>query len=268
MSESSLHELQSRFAAHIRNPDEVPAPDGIEDRRMGIYRRLFFNNIRNFLGSYFPVLKRIYGSEGWAGLARDFYIEYRAQTPLFPELPREFLRYLLDTRKPRSDDPPFLRELAHYEWVRHSLAVDDNDLPSDLASAALAGGHLDKDQLLTCLPVLSPLARPLSYEYPVHQIRPDFQPTTPPENQTHLLVYRNARDMIKFMQLNAVSVMLLQKMQENGDLSGRLLLEQIAGDIKHPRPETVIESGLDLILDWISKDIVIDMIQNNRQSTT
>ena len=131
MSESSLHELQSRFAAHIRNPDEVPAPEGIEDRRMGIYRRLFFNNIRNFLGSYFPVLKRIYGPAGWAVLARDFYVEYRAQTPLFPELPREFLRYLLDTREPRSDDPPFLKELAHYEWVRQSLAVDDNDLPAD-----------------------------------------------------------------------------------------------------------------------------------------
>jgi hypothetical protein len=79
-----LARLQTSFAAHIRNPDAVAAPEGIEDRRMGIYRDLFFNNIRNFLASNFPVLRTLYSDQGWEQLSRDFYASFRCHTPLFP----------------------------------------------------------------------------------------------------------------------------------------------------------------------------------------
>ncbi|MCJ7814965.1 MAG: DNA-binding domain-containing protein, partial [Xanthomonadales bacterium] len=51
-----LKKLQTAFAAHIRDPENQAAPAGIEDRRMKIYRDLFFNNIRSLLSSNFPVL--------------------------------------------------------------------------------------------------------------------------------------------------------------------------------------------------------------------
>ncbi len=57
---SQLPEFQQKqyaFAAHIRDPENNPAPDGVEDRRMAIYRELFFNNLHNLLGSTFPVIK-------------------------------------------------------------------------------------------------------------------------------------------------------------------------------------------------------------------
>ena len=41
----SFQDKQYEFAAHLRDPENVPAPDGIEDRRMGIYRELFYNNL-------------------------------------------------------------------------------------------------------------------------------------------------------------------------------------------------------------------------------
>jgi len=56
----ALARLQTGFAAHIRDPQNKPAPDGIEDRRMGIYRELFFNNIKSFISSNFPVLKTLF----------------------------------------------------------------------------------------------------------------------------------------------------------------------------------------------------------------
>ena len=49
----ALARLQTSFAAHIRDPKSTAAPDGIEDRRMAIYRDLFFNNIKSFLSSNF-----------------------------------------------------------------------------------------------------------------------------------------------------------------------------------------------------------------------
>ena len=55
---------------------------------------------------------------------RAFYRDHRCQTPLFPEIAREFLRFLearAIRRTPRR--PPFLRELAHYEWVELALQI-------------------------------------------------------------------------------------------------------------------------------------------------
>ena len=36
---------QYALTAHIRDPENQPAPAGIEDRRMGIYRDLIFCNV-------------------------------------------------------------------------------------------------------------------------------------------------------------------------------------------------------------------------------
>ena len=44
-----FQQKQYAFAAHIRDPENNPAPSGVEDRRMAIYRELFFNNLHNRL---------------------------------------------------------------------------------------------------------------------------------------------------------------------------------------------------------------------------
>ncbi len=235
---------------------------------MAIYRRLFFNNVRNFLGSFFPVLKRIYGKAGWAALIREFYTDYRAQTPLFPELSREFLRFLCDGREVLENDPPFLTELAHYEWIRHALSIDERELPDkawssptdtarDEPEEEAGDGSIDR---LGRVPVLSPLAWPVSYNYPVHRIRPDFMPEAPSESPTHLLVYRDRKDKIRFMRLNVVSAMLLNKMQDNRNKTCGELLEDIAKEIGHPNRDTVLQTGSKLLSEWQEKDIVVNYL--------
>jgi hypothetical protein len=244
-----LRTLQMDFAAHIRDPENQAAPADVEDRRMNIYRQLFFNNINKFLASNFPVLRQLYDEKSWQQLARDFYTEHRCQTPLFPELPKEFLRYLQNQRKERPGDPPFLLELAHYEWVELALSMDENEI-DDIES------NPDGD-LMQEVPVLSPLAWPLSFRYPVHQIRPGFEPESPPEKATHILVYRNRSDKVKFMQLNDISRLLLNLLQENRNLTGLELLTEIADSIGHPRPSVVIDSGKKLLQELRSKDVLI-----------
>ena len=244
-----LARLQTSFAAHIRNPESVAAPEGIEDRRMGIYRDLFFNNIRSFLSSNFPVLRTLFDDGEWNSLCRDFYSQFRSHTPLFPEIPREFLRYLQDHRKDHPSDPPFMLELAHYEWVELALSLDE---------AETADIKADPDgDLLSGMPVLSPLAWPLSYQYPVHRICVDFQPQSAPETATHLLVWRQQDFTIRFMQLNDISLLLVQKMKENHRQSGLELLKTIAADIDHPKPAAVIEGGKALLNELREKQIVL-----------
>lgn len=244
-----LRTLQMAFAAHIRDPDSHSAPDGIEDRRMKIYRELFFNNIRSLLAANFPVLRSLYDDEGWSALVRDFYREHRCQTPLFPEVAKEFLRYLQDVRKPREDDPGFLLELAHYEWVELALSLEERT-------------HEDTDadpdgDLRSGIPVLSPLAWPLSYRYPVHRIRPDYRPTAPPGEPTHLLVYRDRQGEVRFMSLNGASRHLLELMQNRPDATGDALLKAMAAALGQTDSESIVEKGLQWLDELKRKDVLL-----------
>ncbi|NNJ64266.1 MAG: DUF2063 domain-containing protein [Xanthomonadales bacterium] len=245
----SLRDLQTAFAAHIRDPDRHEKPAGIEDRRMKIYRELFFSNVSSMLSSNFPVLRTLYEDGDWQRLIRDFYSEHRCQTPLFPELPKEFLRYLQDARGAREDDPPFLLELAHYEWVELALQLDERELDDERADP--------NGNLMSGIPVLSPLAWPLSYRFPVHRIQPGFQPREAEEEATHLLVYRDRDDEVKFMQLNDVTRYLLELLQAGGARSGRELLLDVAAAIRHPEPERMLPAGEKLLTDLLGKDILL-----------
>ncbi|MGD2130005.1 MAG: putative DNA-binding domain-containing protein [Lysobacterales bacterium] len=244
-----LAELQDNFAGHIRDPENVPPPTGVENRRMAIYRRLFFNNIDSLLSNNFPVLRALHDDGSWRAMVRDFYAEHRCQTPLFPEIAKEFLRYLQDTRGRREGDPAFLSELAHYEWVELALSIDERELeavPSDPAGS-----------LLDHVPVLSPLAWPLSYRFPVHRIKPGYEPVDAPETPTHLLVYRDRCDKVRFMELNDVSRLLLYRLQNNREASGRQLLADVAATINHPDPALVQQTGERLLEDLRVRDIIL-----------
>jgi hypothetical protein len=249
-----LLRLQRAFAGHIRNPEEVAAPAGVENRRMKIYRDLFFNNIQSLISSNFPVLRTLFDNDRWQRLIRDFYSEHHCQTPLFPEVAKEFLRYLQDEREPRPDDPGFMHELAHYEWVELALSLDEREIAD--SDADLHG------DLLTGVPVLSPLAWPLTYSWPVHRIRPDYQPSTPPAEATHILVYRNRADRVKFMVLNPVSRLLLEYLKDNDALSGLDLLNEVARTIRHPDAGRVVESGAELMEDLRKRGILLGARRN------
>jgi hypothetical protein len=249
---------QYEFAAHIRDPENHRAPHDIEDRRMGIYRELFYNNVEGFLSNSFPVLHKLMDDTSWHAMARDFYARHRCHSPLFLEIPREFLNYLEQDRGDRKDDLPFLRELAHYEWVELALSVAEaGDVECRAREAAPEGSGGD---LLDGSPVVSTLAWPLSYRYPVHRISPEFMPATPAEQTTYLLVYRDLDDEVGFIELNPVSARLFALLQEDRALSGRQALEQIAAELQHPNPGVVIDGGRQILQEWRQRGIVLDTI--------
>lgn len=239
---------QYAFAAHIRNPEKYPCPEAVEERRMKIYRELFFNNVQDFIANTYPVLRQILPEERWQAIIRDYFASHVSHTPLFPEMPREFLKYLEYEREPVADDPPFLLELAHYEWVELALSLSDERV--DDASINSCG------DLLHGIPVISPVAWPLSYRFPVHKIGPSFQPQQIGESQTHLIVFRDVDFEIHFIEINLITARLLQLIAANAAKSGFELLRKIASELNHPQPEAVIQHGLQLLNDFKARGII------------
>ncbi|UTW46141.1 putative DNA-binding domain-containing protein [bacterium SCSIO 12696] len=248
MSEAGFQDTQFQFAAHLRNPDKNPAPGDIEDRRMGIYRDLIYNNIENFIASGFPVLKTLYSEERWHNMVRDFVARHQSTSPYFLEISQEFLRYLQEERGVRPGDPPFLQELAHYEWVELALDVSPESLPAE--------SKMDVEKLLKGHPLVSPLAWRLSYQYPVHEIGPENQPQDPPEQPTFLVVYRNRKERVRFMEANGVTIRLLQLLEDDAELSGEQALQLIAEELQHPNPQQVVDGGTALLEKLASLDII------------
>ena len=240
---------QYEFAAHIRDPEHNKVPAHLEDRRMKIYRDLFYNNVEGFLSNSFPVLRELMDDTNWHALARDFFAHHQSHSPLFLEISREFLNYLEQERGERPDDFPFLLELAHYEWVE--LAVSIADIAEQTVAVDPQGDVLDGT------PLLSPVAWPLSYRYPVHRISPDFIPATPGEQITYLLVYRDDRDEVGFMELNQVSARLFALLQEDSARSGRTALLMIADELQHPDPEAVVSGGKQILQEWQQRGIIL-----------
>ncbi len=207
-----LADQQRAFAAHLRDPERVPPPPGIEPRRLAIYRDLFFNNLADLLGGAFPVARRILGDERWKRLIREFYAGHHAQSPYFLELPHEFLEWLQARQARAADEPPFLDELAHYEWVELALAVSEEELP-----AAATSPPLPLDVPL----VVSPLAWPLAYRWPVHRLAPEFQPAEPPAAPTFIVVYRDRADAVQFLEIGAEMARLLDALERAPGMTAR-----------------------------------------------
>jgi len=239
---------QYEFAAHIRDPEHRPAPADVDDRRMAIYRELFYNNMENFLSGSFPVLRKIHDDTAWHAMVRAFYSSHLSHSPLFPEIPREFLNWLREEREAGVADYPFLYELAHYEWVELAVSIAEESI--DLDSIDPAGDLLD------AIPVLSPLVWHLSYTYPVHTIGPGHLPAAPGPNPTYLVVYRNRQDEVGFIEINPVTKRLLELLDADSAATGRQILAQIAGEMSHPQPEQVIRSGLGILENLRNRDIV------------
>jgi hypothetical protein len=215
---SRAQALQHRFAAHLRDAGQPPPP-GIEDRRLGVYRELVHANMESFISANFPLIRSLYEDAPWENLTRDFLREHRCRTALFPEFGREFLRYLQTRQEQRRDDPPFLLELAHYEWAELALSLDE-------ASIERVRHDPDGDPL-TGVPVVSPLACVFVYRFPVHRIAPEFRPGQAPADPTLLLLVRGRDDTVRFHEINALGALLIERLRQNAHASGGECIETL-----------------------------------------
>ncbi|MEM8561215.1 MAG: putative DNA-binding domain-containing protein [Pseudomonadota bacterium] len=244
MSGIGLRDAQMELAHYLRSPSVALAPAGVEQRRLDVYERLVFNNIERLVGSVFPVLRSLYAEAQWSALVRTFIQDHTCRSPYFLELGQEFLQFLMEEHAPRECDPPFMAELAHYEWVELALDVAEQE---PLAQR-------DYEDILLARPQLSPVAWLLSYQFPVHRIGPNFQPSEAGE-PTFLVVYRNRDDVVRFMELNAATARLVELTRDNISADGRSLLQTLASETGMDE-SAVLSFGADQLRQLVDADVL------------
>ena len=220
---SDLREQFDAMARHVRDPAAHAGPPGIEARRLKIYSDLVYNNLDTLLAGGFPVIRKTLGDVAWQALVRGFLARHHSHTPLFTELGRELVAFL---ESDAGSDPrrPWLAELAHYEWAELGLQLSDVAIPP----------HDPDGDLLDGVPLLSPLAWPLAYPWPVHTLGPDHQPVDVPPEPTLLLLHRQHDGRVQFSQLSPVLYRLLVLLEANTHHTGQQLLQSLAVEAGQP----------------------------------
>ncbi len=249
-----FQQLQYDFAGHLRDPEHKARPADIEDRRMKVYRDLFYNNVENFCANSFPILRELTDDQKWHQMVRQFFVEHRAHSPYFKDISKAFLSYLGEEREPQADDYPFMLELAHWEWMELNALSDTGDIlkfPHD------RNGDLYHEKV-----VVSPLAWPLVYEYPVHRIGDAYIPEQAPEQPTFLIISRNREHQVDFMETNAITYRLLEIFQEAErakamQLTGQEAIKQLQQELQFPNPEQLIEGGKQVLTDLLERDVIL-----------
>ncbi len=235
--------FQAEFGRYLRDPENKTLPAGVIPRRSKVYEDLLFNNLCGFLNTCFPVCKSIVGPDGWCELSRSFFRDWRCHSPRFNDIPKEFIDYLVSDLAPEMTYP-WLTQLAHYEWVE--LAVDTFDESALVESSkhhAAAG--------ITVTPSLHNLI----YDWPVHQISPDYIPS---ENKpTFLLVFRNTDNKVEFTEINAATSALIN-LFEQGYSNREEALSELASQMNVPINDAFTAFGLDMIKQLVAQGILQD----------
>lgn len=252
---SRLKATQDEFVRHIRNPDDSPLPTQIEQRRMTIYNDLLFNNIVGFIEGTFPVLRTLYDDSSWNSLVRRFFIDYHCSSPYFIEISQHFVDFIEHQYSPNPSDPAFLKALVQYEWVELDVSVDNGKI---------AGRYWQEqtDIISTTMSVeLVPSARLLQYDYPVHQISYDYQPTEPDETISCYLVFRDRRDEVIFKQINLVLYSLLLPLTKQSHLTVQSLIERLARQLPEVETSVLFDQGQALIASLL-KEQALAIVQS------
>lgn len=239
MDKSSLVQQQTTLGLYLRDPEHNAPPTEMDPARAQVYRDLVFANLSSLLSGTFPVLVKILGNEHWRSLVRIFLRDYRARTPKFGEIAQEFVEFLASEPLALADGswPPFMVELAHYEWVEMALQQSDAE-PVAAGDAALL---LDRPLQV------SPLAWPLAYAWPVQRVGPDYQPDVLPAQPTLLLVRRAEDWGVRFSELSPLAWRLLLRVGEYPGLTGREQLQGLAVEAGQVGSSAFFEGGLGLL---------------------
>jgi len=248
----SFQRYQQAFTAYIRDPHQHALPNGVQTKGLAVYQEVVFNNLFESVSACFPVAQKVLGKRAWLALVRGFLREHSASSPIFREIPEEFLRYVSHCQLANQTKlPPYLTSLCHYEWIELLVAsmidADDTDIELNSTNEITLTSDLLNHQA-----IFSPTIQLLDYEYAVQKISPRYKPKD--KVSTQLLVYRNAEYDVKFIALNFATYQLIKLLQQES-MSCEQALTMLASDLNQSA-ERVIQFGLEVLNDLQRQGVI------------
>jgi hypothetical protein len=259
------------WQSFLKTPDGQPL-SGCDRARLFLYEELLFASVEDTLSSLFPVTVHFLKPE-WHALVE----KYRRQFPNssfqlyhvardFPEFVQGLSHYMKKY--------PFLWDLALYEWLEiEVLNQEDEPLPSDLQ----LGFPAEASMLPVFMPVLNPIRRQHTFEYPIPAILTeasrreevgqgfdsfsiDGKPVQPAE--TTMLIYRDSETFkARFFNLTPLTGAMIVVMAEHQsyEVSFQTLHTSVPALAQVPY-ETLAQQGIGLLNQCFQQKILLGSV--------
>lgn len=228
---------QGTLAEYCRTGGEQPLLPGTTAGRLHHYRRLVFNVVLDALGSSYPIASDWLGSE-WEQLAEEFFASHTCRESQIWRMPHELIDYLNHTGSGWYKRYPVLRDLLEFEWLETEVYMMEN--------AALPEYHTQGDWLYDRL-AFHPDFRMAGFRYPVHTTAP-AQIDPAQTGAFFVLLFREPdTNNVRFLDLSAVHVHVLEQVMEGARLKEMLpSLAETLGMEVYPLQLHVVEFLSDL----------------------
>ena len=256
-----FQQYQHQFVDYLRNPHADQILENTLPEASQIYAELYYSGIEGCLQRCFPNSRALLGENIWQKVVQLFIKEHRCQSPLYREIPNEFMAYLLNA-KPGLELPEFINDLAHYEWMELIIETAESNQT-----------HANFPRLvapLSMVPVLNPVLHLLHYRYPVQHISAtddywqNWQNRLEPYEQVPIILagFRAQDDQVKFVELNAITARLIELLQGETRNQEHILL-QLADEINFSDPIQFMQFGREILQQLSEQQIIIGAINEH-----
>jgi uncharacterized protein len=119
-------------------------------------------------------------------------------------------------------------------------------LPHEAAGDVVAG-----------VPVVSPLAWVLGYRFPVQRISAEYRPLEAPADPTLLLLIRDRRDQVSFLEINALTAALIERLQANGTATGADIVATLLAEVAPGNAAALQQAGCDILRNLHAREALL-----------
>ncbi|MDO5103992.1 MAG: putative DNA-binding domain-containing protein [Lautropia sp.] len=192
-----LSDIQLALKDYLQR-NHQPLPNGVAPQGIEAQVAQMRHAMGDIVTRCLPLCQRLIGDDDWKNLLNRFLASDKLHEATYVhQVPRAFIAFLQGADQ-ASQLPPWMPELAHYEWVEMEVISAPEQAP-DYGPQGLA---------------LSPRLRLQAYDWPVQQIRPDHVAIEPA--LTFFAVYQNRAGDVRFSELSPAAAQLLGILQANG----------------------------------------------------
>ncbi len=251
---ATLIEVQRAFKAAIGGPERAWQPEELHLRdqppvpfveRVGIYHYAYASRLGKSLQEDYSGVRSWWGEAVFTDRVRPFLASKPIRDAIIAEVSAGFPDYLREN--PAAEDPPFLPELARFEWECVQSAAMEDRTPAEVRSLAELG-QADPTQIQLSV---APSLRLFTSPWPVDRL---LEKTARPKAAETFLAISQCAEGAHWLRLGRRQFAILQRIAGGASLA-KVLAAMGRAQVSPPQIQTWFQtwSARGIIRGFISK---------------
>jgi hypothetical protein len=215
--------------------------------RFLIYRKLVHNRLRAATRESIPRCAARRGKDKFIADFAAFMEACACSSPYLRDIPAEFVEWVVTRWREDPEVPPYLGDLARHELLEGDVRNDPD------GGEAPTGKALALDATL----LFDGSARLMHYDFAVHKLSyATDDRSDPPEQSTHLLVYRDAEVKVRYLELTPWASAVMDRLLVHGDALQAGLLAAAAA-MHEPLDDDKLAKAATLFADLADRSVLL-----------